>query len=67
MKNENLILARTRANKTQIQIANEVGVSSRMIQDYENTISYPSVITAIKIADAVGVKDIRELWAVKPL
>lgn len=55
---------------TQAQIAKKVGVSERGYRKYETsatakTKSIPDVLTALKIADALGVENLRELWNYK--
>ena len=52
---------------TQAQIARKVGITERGYRRYEaNDTSKgtrePGVLTAIRIADALGVQDLRELW-----
>ena len=52
---------------TQVQIAQKVGITERCYQRYEadtksNDYREPNVRTAIKIADALGVENLRELW-----
>lgn len=56
---------------TQVQLAKNVGISERGYQRYEadeNSKTYrePSVTIAIRIADVLGVKDLRELWGSNP-
>ncbi len=53
---------------TQAQIAKKVGTTERRYRRFEasataKTKGVPDVITAIKIADVLGVKDLRELWS----
>ena len=55
---------------TQAQIAKKAGVSERGYRKYEasataKTKSIPDVLTALKIADALGVVNLRELWNYK--
>ena len=52
---------------TQGQFAEKVGISERAYKRYEsdknsNDYREPNVRTAIKIADALGVENLRELW-----
>lgn len=58
--------AREKSGKTQAQIAKEAGVSERVYQGYEYGQNEPGVRTAIRIADALDVKDLRELFAPAP-
>ncbi len=58
--------AREKSGKTQAQVAMEADVSERMYQSYEYGQNEPGVRTAIRIADALGVTDIRELFAAAP-
>lgn len=54
--------AREKSGKTQAQVAKETGVTEHMYQRYEYDRNEPGVRTAIRIADALGVADLRELW-----
>ena len=67
MKKEknNLKESRKKVDKTQLQVAREVGICERVYQKYENSESLPSVTTAIKIANALGITDLRLLWSVQ--
>lgn len=58
----NLQAAREKSGKTQAQVAKEAGVSWRMYQSYEYGQNEPGVRTAIRIADALEVADLRELF-----
>ena len=54
---------------TQAQIAKLVGVTERSYRCYEASATArrkhkPDILTAIRIADALGVQDLRELWQV---
>ncbi len=51
--------ARESSGKTQSQVAKEVGTSEQVYQRYEYGTSEPGVRTAIRIADALGVKSLR--------
>ena len=62
MKNDKLIAARKKSGKTQKQVAKEISIAEIAYRTYERGTRTPSVFTAIKIADALGVKDLRELW-----
>ena len=62
MKNENLIAARKQSGKTQKQIATETESAEIAYQRYEYGMREPKVSTAIRIANALGVVDLRELW-----
>ena len=62
MRNLKLQAAREKSGKTQAQIAREAGVSEQMYQRYEYGQNEPGVRTAIRIADALGVTDLRELF-----
>lgn len=53
---------REASGKTQLQIAEETGVTVRAYQKYEHGEQRPNVRTAIRIADALGVHDVRSLW-----
>nr|WP_325190933.1 helix-turn-helix transcriptional regulator [uncultured Selenomonas sp.] len=58
---------REASGKTQLQIAEETGVTVRAYQRYEHGEQRPNVRTAIRIADALGVKDVRSLWGGNPV
>ena len=62
MLNDNLIRARKAKGLTQEQIANEAGVSRQMYTDYERLGRIPRISIALKIADALDVIDLREIW-----
>ena len=65
MKNENLIAARRQSGKTQAQVAKEIESTEIAYQRYEYCMREPKVTTAIKVANALGVKDFNsfcELW-----
>lgn len=58
---------RMRTGLTQVQVAKKAGISERGYQRYEadeqgSQYREPSIKVAIKIADALGVQDLRELW-----
>lgn len=58
--------AREKSGKTQAQVAKEADVSERMYQSYEYGQNEPGVRTAIRIADALNIIDLRELFAEAP-
>lgn len=58
---------REASGKTQTQMAKEAGVMVRAYQRYEHGEQRPNVRTAIRIADALGVKDVRSLWGGNPV
>ena len=58
---------REASGKTQAEIAKETGVTVRAYQRYEHGEQRPNVRTAIRIADALGVKDVRSLWGGNPV
>lgn len=58
--------AREKSGKTQAQVAKEAGVSEPMYQRYEYGHNIPNVLTAINIGNALGVTDLRELFAPAP-
>ena len=60
--NYKLKAARKRLGLSQAETARIVGVSTRMYQGYELEESEPRASTAIRIADALNVQDLRELW-----
>lgn len=65
MKNETLIAARKQSGKTQAQVAKETDIATIAYQSYERGTRTPIVTTAIKVANALGVKNFDtfcELW-----
>lgn len=56
--------AREASGKTQARVAMEVGVSEQMYQRYEYGRNEPGVRTAIRIADALNVVDLREIFPI---
>ncbi len=51
---------------TQAEVASKANVNVRAYQDYEYGRRFPGIGTAISIADALGVKDLRLLWGGNP-
>lgn len=51
---------------TQAAIAKACGVNTLSYQRYESEERIPNVRTAIRIADALGISDIRSLWDGNP-
>ena len=62
MKKTRLAIQRERVGKTQMQIADEAKISVRLYQRYEYGTSVPNVRTALRIADALGVTNPREIF-----
>ena len=62
IQNVQLVNARKSANMTQTEVASRGGVTVRAYQHYEAGQQPPSVTTAIRIANALGVEDIRALF-----
>lgn len=58
--------ARERSGQTQTQVANAANINPVTYQRYEYGIREPGVRTAIRIADALGVLDLRELFEAAP-
>lgn len=56
--------ARAVSGKTQKQVAREVGISEAVYQRYEYGRNEPGVRTAIRIADALNVVDLREIFPI---
>ena len=66
MKNQNLIAARRQSGKTQAQVAKEIESTEIAYQRYEYGMREPKVTTAIKVANALGVRNFQEfcnLWS----
>ena len=66
-KKTNLLVARVASGKTQRQVAQEAQINERAYQNYEYDENEPGIRTAIRIADALGVKDVRSLWGGNPM
>lgn len=60
--NEKLRAAREWVNKTQAQVARDANISATMYQKCEYGKCTPGVLVAIRIADALGVDDLRDLF-----
>ena len=54
---------RTRKGLTQHDVALRIGVSTPSYQFYESGERIPDVQTAIRIAQVLGVCDLKELWS----
>ena len=48
---------------TQKEMADILNLSERQYRRIEKNICKPDIWSALKIADALGVRDLRELWA----
>jgi DNA-binding helix-turn-helix protein len=51
--------------KQQEEIADFAGISRRTYIRYENGSILPNLVSAIRIADALGVDNLRDIWAYK--
>ncbi len=51
---------------TQKEMADMLNLSERQYRRIEKNICKPDIWSAIRIADALGVKDLRELWGSNP-
>ena len=60
MKNENLIKARAKTGFTQAEIASKANITSICYHRYEAGERIPRADVAIRIADALGVKSLRQ-------
>lgn len=69
MEQSALKARRLLVGKTQQQVAKEANIPFRTYQDIEYGANSRVIRNVIKIADALGVTDLRELWALnnKPL
>ncbi len=56
---------RTRKKLKQSDLAKAAGITVTSYQRIEYGTQRPSLDTALKIADALGVQDLRELWTVR--
>lgn len=61
--NVKLQAARKALGMTQAQVAKEIGITEEAYQRYEYGTREPKVRTAILIADALGVEDLRDLFS----
>lgn len=57
---------RTQKGITQRDMARMVGISESVYQLYEYGKREPKARTAIRIADALGIQDVRSLWGGNP-
>lgn len=64
--NTKLKETREASGKTQVQMAQEAQITVRAYQKYEHGEQHPNIRTAIRIADALGVQDVRALWGGNP-
>lgn len=64
VKNLRLLQARTEMRLTQKEMATLLGLSIRGYQQLETYGMLPNLKAAIRIADALGVTDLRKLWNV---
>lgn len=62
MKPENLKSLRQQKGLTQVELAQKAGITETGYQNYEHGRREPKIGIALKIADALGVSDLRELW-----
>lgn len=62
MGNERLRQARTSKGLTQEQMAARAGVTRQMYTNYERLGQMPTISKALRIADALDVIDLREIW-----
>ena len=58
---------RTDKRMTQAEIANRAGITEVTYQLYEYGKRTPNIRTAIRIADVLGVHDLRTLWDGNPI
>lgn len=66
MKSETaLSRLREQKNITAMALARKAHIPKTSYYNYESGIKTPNIMSAIKIADALGVKDLRELWSVE--
>ena len=54
---------RRKAGLTQAQTAALAGINVLTYQRYEYEKRYPDVLTALRIADVLKVKDLRKIWS----
>ena len=51
-----------KGKRTQKEMADILNISERQYRRIEKDVCKPDIWTTIKIADALGVKDLRDLW-----
>ncbi len=51
-----------KGKRTQKEMADILNISERQYRRIEKDVCKPDIWTAIKIADALGVENLRELW-----
>ena len=67
MKEQVIRIGEFRKGKfTQKEMADMLNLSERQYRRIEKNICKPDIWSAIKIANALGVKDLRELWGSNP-
>lgn len=57
--------AREQSGKTQLQVANEIGIAKTAYQRYEHGKATPAATTAIRIAKSLGTT-VERLWGNTP-
>lgn len=62
MKKNNIKEFRKNSTLRQKDMATALNISIRQYSRIENGVSSPDIWTAIRIADLLGVKDIRKIW-----
>ena len=62
MKKNNIKEFRKNSTLRQKDMAKALNISIRQYSRIENGVSSPDIWTAIRIADLLGVKDIRKIW-----
>ena len=60
--NNRLRVLREERNLRQLDVAQRANIALKMYRRYERHNMLPNVLTAIRVADALGVQDLREIW-----
>lgn len=64
MNNNDLSKTRKKLGLTQVEVANKANISGTSYQRIEYRKQRPSLDTAIKIADILGIVDLREIFPI---
>ena len=60
--NNRLRVLREERKLRQLDVAQRANIALKMYRRYERHNMLPNVLTAIRVADALGVQDLREIW-----
>ena len=60
--NNRLRVLREERNLRQVDVAQRANIVLKMYRRYERHDMHPNILTAIRITDALGMRDLREIW-----